>query len=105
MGIFEVPTLQRHYTENSKQICPEMKLRGLDPNSYIHVSVSDYIFLLYDRSAYPAAGKRVGWSDRWNIRVYIAHRYVNVEIRTEAAQFLFGEYRNRIFFAVHILVS
>jgi hypothetical protein len=41
-------TLQRHYTENSKQIFPERKLRGLFPNSYIHVSVSDleaiYIF-------------------------------------------------------------
>ncbi len=35
-------TLQRHYTENSKQIFPEMKQRGLVPNSYIHVSVSDW---------------------------------------------------------------
>jgi hypothetical protein len=33
--------LQRQYTENSKQIFPEIKLRGLSPNSYIHVSVSD----------------------------------------------------------------
>ncbi len=32
--------LQRQYTENSKQIFQEMKLRGLSPNSYIHVSVS-----------------------------------------------------------------
>ncbi len=30
-----------HCTENSKQIFPEMKLRGLVPNVYIHVSVSD----------------------------------------------------------------
>jgi hypothetical protein len=30
-----------HYTENSKQIYPEMKLRGLVPNSDIHVSVRD----------------------------------------------------------------
>ncbi len=30
----------RHCTENSKQIFPEMKLRSLVPNSYIHVSVS-----------------------------------------------------------------
>jgi hypothetical protein len=35
-----VPTLHRHCTENSKHIFPEMKLRGLVPSSYIHVSVS-----------------------------------------------------------------
>jgi hypothetical protein len=34
-------TLQRHYTENSKQIFPEMKLCGLVPNSDIHVSSSN----------------------------------------------------------------
>ncbi len=33
--------LQRQYTENSKHIFPEMKLRGLSPDSYIYVSVSD----------------------------------------------------------------
>ncbi len=32
---------QIHCNENSQQIFPEMKLRGLDPNFYIHVSVSD----------------------------------------------------------------
>jgi hypothetical protein len=37
-------TLQRQYTENSKQIFQEMKLRGLCPSSYIHVSVSDLYF-------------------------------------------------------------
>jgi hypothetical protein len=36
-----VVALQRHYTENLKQIFPEMKLRGLVPNFYIHVSMSD----------------------------------------------------------------
>ena len=30
-----------HCTENSKQIFPEMNLRGLVPNYYIHVSESD----------------------------------------------------------------
>jgi hypothetical protein len=33
------------YNENSKQIFPEMKLRGLCRNSYIHVSVSDLYIL------------------------------------------------------------
>jgi hypothetical protein len=33
--------LQRHNTENSKQIFPERELRGLNPNFQIHVSVSD----------------------------------------------------------------
>jgi hypothetical protein len=34
-------TLQRQYTENSKQLFPEMKLRGSSPNSCIHISVRD----------------------------------------------------------------
>ncbi len=34
-------TLQTHRTENSKQIFPEMKLRGLVPNFHINVPVSD----------------------------------------------------------------
>jgi hypothetical protein len=39
--------LQRHNTENSKQIFPEKKLRGYSPNSCVHVSVSDlYIPLI-----------------------------------------------------------
>jgi hypothetical protein len=33
--------LQRHCIENLKQIFLEMELRGLVPNSYIHVCVSD----------------------------------------------------------------
>ncbi len=32
---------QRHCLENSKQIFPEIKLRGLVPSFHIHVSVSD----------------------------------------------------------------
>ncbi len=54
-------TLQRHNTENSKQIFSRKKLRGYSPNSYIHVSVSDlHIPQSSDRSAYSAAGKYVG---------------------------------------------
>jgi hypothetical protein len=33
--------LQRHNTDNSKQIFPERELRGLNPNFHIHVSLSD----------------------------------------------------------------
>jgi hypothetical protein len=33
-----------HCMENSKQIFPEMKLHGLVPNFYIHVSVCDLYF-------------------------------------------------------------
>jgi hypothetical protein len=39
------PKQQRHNTENSKQIFPRKELRGYSPNSYIHVSVSDFYFL------------------------------------------------------------
>jgi hypothetical protein len=56
-NIYNVLTaLQRQYTENSKQISPEMKLRGLSPNPYIHVAVID-LYIPTDRSAYSAAGK------------------------------------------------
>ncbi len=34
-------SLQRHNTKNLKQIFPEKELRGYNPNSYVHVSVSD----------------------------------------------------------------
>ncbi len=37
-------TLKRHCTENSKHMFPEIKLRGLVPNSFIHVSVSNLYF-------------------------------------------------------------
>jgi len=36
-----ISTLQRHNTENSKQIFPEKELRSHSPNVHIHVSVSD----------------------------------------------------------------
>jgi hypothetical protein len=39
--ILQHDTLQRHNTENSKQIFPEKELCGLSPHFHIHVSVSD----------------------------------------------------------------
>jgi hypothetical protein len=38
------PELQRQNAENLKQIFPEKEYRGLSPNFYIHVSVSDLYF-------------------------------------------------------------
>jgi hypothetical protein len=45
-------------TENSKQMLPEMKLRGLVPNSSIHVSA----IYSHDWSAYFAAAKEMNRS-------------------------------------------
>ncbi len=51
------PPLQRHNTENSKQIFPEKELSGLSPNYHMHVFVSDLYVYSHDRSAYSAAEK------------------------------------------------
>ncbi len=56
--------LQRHNTENSKQMVQEKELRGFSPNSYIHVSVSDlYIPLI----GLPILLQENRWTERGNI--------------------------------------
>jgi hypothetical protein len=66
---------QRTNTENSKHILPEKELRGHSPNFHIHVSVI-------------------------TINLPIAHRHMDIEIVTEAAQFPEMAYMIRIFLAV-----
>jgi hypothetical protein len=81
---------QRHDTENSKQIFPEKELNCLSPNSYIHVSVSD---LYIPTISLPILLQEKRWTDPGNI--WIAHRYMNVEIGTKAPHFFFWEHINR----------
>jgi hypothetical protein len=82
----------RHCNEKNAYVFPEKELRGLSPNFHIHVSVRDLyipgigpqIFLQQNRQTDPG-------------NIYIARRHMNVEIGTDAKQFLIWKSFFRIF--------
>ncbi len=57
-------TLQRHNTENLKQIFPEKEFHGHSPNFHIHVSVSDLYIPAIDL---PILLQENMWTDPGNI--------------------------------------
>jgi hypothetical protein len=78
-------TLQRHNTENSKQILPEKELRSHSPNLHIHVSVSDLYILTIDLPIYSAAGKYVDQSWEYKNRSQ-THKCENWGLRPRNSQ-------------------
>jgi hypothetical protein len=58
------PHCRRHITEHLKQIFPEKGLRSYNPNSYIHVSLSDLFIPLIGM---PFLLQENKWTERGNI--------------------------------------
>ncbi len=62
-----LPALQRHSTENSKQIFSGKELHGYSPNSCIHVSVSDLYICIFLWTVCLFCCRKIGGPNHWSV--------------------------------------